>query len=53
MRVSTSRSHTVPKPLPFPNAATPRDKLEKGVDLLLTFLICAGLVVSLMFLLTM
>lgn len=53
MKTQMNRNHTAPKPLPFPNAATPRDKLEKAVDTLLSFLICAGLVVCLMFLLTM
>lgn len=53
MKKQITRSRVAPKPLPYPNAATARQKLEKAVDFLLTLAISVGLTVTLLFLLTL
>lgn len=44
---------TIAKPIPYPNAATRRQILNRVVDLLLTAVIGVGLAASLLFLLAL
>ena len=52
MKTATARYTTVKKTphIPYPNAATKKELLNKFLDLLLTAAICAGLAALLLFL---